>query len=180
MVPWAHLREPLCGRLSHRPDFGINIFNLVIHLSKGKQSAFFRVSLCRCHWLNNVPQYLAFPFFGSVQLTAVQTSFLFHSARESDRCHAFNMARYEDMLSGVVLLSFGYLGEVNQLWTQFVKIRAAVTCPLGVDRLRSRSGSSARPLHSGTESLSLFFGFCFSSTRSPLVLYFMRAPRVVR
>ena len=58
-----------------------------------------------------------------------ETSF-FTFAQETDRCHAFNMTRYQDMLSGVVLLSFGYLGEVNQLCTQFVKIRTAVTCPL--------------------------------------------------
>ena len=31
------------------------------------------------------------------------------------------MTRYKDMLAGLVLLSFGYLGEVNQLCTQFVK-----------------------------------------------------------
>ena len=38
-------------------------------------------------------------------------------ARETDRCQAVNMTRYQDMLSGVVLLPFGYFGEVIQLCT---------------------------------------------------------------
>ena len=50
--------------------------------------------------LNSVPQYLA-SLFWSVQLTAVQTSFLFPAVLKRE-----NMKRYQDMLSGVVPLLF--------------------------------------------------------------------------
>ena len=72
---------------------------------------------------------------------------------------------------------FGYLGEANQLCTQFVKIRTAVTWRVGVGRPRSRPGSNARPLHLGTESRLLLLGFGFFHQLgihwSP---FFLRAP----
>ena len=44
MVPWTHLREPRLGRLSTDLTSEFTVFNLVIRLSKVKQSALFRVS----------------------------------------------------------------------------------------------------------------------------------------
>ena len=59
MVPWTHWREPRLGRLltDLTPEF--TAFNLVIRLSKVKQSAFFQVSPVVVGVLNNVPPYLA-------------------------------------------------------------------------------------------------------------------------
>ena len=37
------------------------------------------------------------------------------------------MIRYQDMPSGVVLLSFGFLGEVKQLCTQLMNLSAVYT-----------------------------------------------------
>ena len=59
MVPWTHWREPRLGRLLTDLTSEFTVFNLVIRLSKVKQSAFFRVShrrsmcwtTCRCAWL---------------------------------------------------------------------------------------------------------------------------------
>ena len=99
-------------------------------------------------------------FFPAATLPAVKPLFFSNFAREKDRCQAVNMTRYQDTLSGVVLLPFGYFGEVNQLCTQFGRFDSRYM-PLGVDRLRSRSGSNARPLHLGTESRLLLFGFVF-------------------
>ena len=59
MVPWTHWREPRLGRLltDLTPEF--TVFNLVIRLSKVKQSAFFQVSPVVVGVLNNVPLCLA-------------------------------------------------------------------------------------------------------------------------
>ena len=93
--------------------------------------------------LNYWPQSWAIAF-SFLPLRGLLQNLLFSNlARETDRCQAVNMARYQDMLSGVVLLPFGYLVEVNQLCTQFGRFDSRYM-PLGVDRLRSRSGSNAR------------------------------------
>ena len=44
MVPWTHWREPRLGRLLTDLTSEFTVFNLVIRLSKVKQSAFFHVS----------------------------------------------------------------------------------------------------------------------------------------
>ena len=70
MVPWTHLREPRLGRLLTVLTTEFTHFNLVIRLSKGKQSALFRVSPVVSH----VEQFAAVPgliFSLSVQPTAV-------------------------------------------------------------------------------------------------------------
>ena len=41
MVPWTHWRDPRLGRLSTDLTSEFTVFNLVIRLSKVKQSAFF-------------------------------------------------------------------------------------------------------------------------------------------
>ena len=56
----------------------------------------------------------------------------FNFARETDRCQAFHMTRCQDMPLGLVLLSLGYFGEVNQLCTQFVKTCIAVYALFGL------------------------------------------------
>ena len=63
-------------------------------------------------------------FFVELQPLA-ETSFFQRCSNDSSLSNVsatHYMARRQDMLSGVVLLSFGFLGEVNQLCTQFVKI----------------------------------------------------------
>ena len=64
MVPWTHLREPRLGRLSTDLTSEFTVFNLVIRLSKVKQSALFP-SLTRrvAFWLNYWPLYWALIFF---------------------------------------------------------------------------------------------------------------------
>ena len=93
----------------HRPDFGIDTLNLVIHLSKVQQLAIFQLLTLSIDVLNNVPQYGASIFSRRMQPTAVNTSFSPLLKRQT----ASHMTRYQDMLSGVVLLSFGYFGEVK-------------------------------------------------------------------
>ena len=44
MVPWTHWREPRSGRLLTEWTSEFTVFNLVIRVSNGKQSALFRVS----------------------------------------------------------------------------------------------------------------------------------------
>ena len=117
MVPWTHLREPMWEN-AERVDFWIYTFyNLGIHLRNLEQLAFFRVSpvaavgwtAARCAWDS--------PFQGWLQLIAVET-FFFSAAQKMDRSqYNAHDSKAQDMLSGVVLLSFGYLGEVNQLCT---------------------------------------------------------------
>ena len=63
MVPWTHLREPRLGRLSTDLTSEFTVFNLVIRLSKVKQSSFFQVSPVVVGVLNNVP-----PFWASIFL----------------------------------------------------------------------------------------------------------------
>ena len=53
MVPWSHLRQPFSGWVMTVLTAELTHFNLVIHLSKAKQSAFlfctiFWVSRCSC------------------------------------------------------------------------------------------------------------------------------------
>ena len=55
MVPWTHWREPRLGRLLTEWTSEFTVFNLVIRLSIGKQSAFFQVSPVVVEVLNNVP-----------------------------------------------------------------------------------------------------------------------------
>ena len=56
MVPWTYLREPLCGkRYTDLTSELTLLINLVIHLRKRKQSAFFRVSHRPSRFLNNGP-----------------------------------------------------------------------------------------------------------------------------
>ena len=67
------------------------------------------------------------------------------------------------MLSGVVLLSLGSLGEVNNLCTYLTKL-SAVHAPLGRPTTFPK-GSKARTLHLGTESLLVVmfvFGLVFN------------------
>ena len=116
MVPWTHWREPRLGRLLTEWTSEFTVFNLVIRVSKGKQSALFRVS----HVVSHVEQFAAVPglfFFSlSVQPTAVANLLFQFCSR--DRLLSFHyMTRYQDMPLGVVLLSFGYLGEVNKSCT---------------------------------------------------------------
>ena len=57
MVPWTHLREPRLGRLLTDLTSEFTVFNLVIRLSRVKQSAFFQVSPVVSH----VEQFAAVP-----------------------------------------------------------------------------------------------------------------------
>ena len=66
MVPWTHWREPRLGRLLTEWTSEFTVFNLVIRLSIGKQSAFFQVSPVVVGVLNNVPPYLASLFCRAV------------------------------------------------------------------------------------------------------------------
>ena len=116
-------------------------FNLVIRLSKVKQLAFFPVSPCRLSmfWIQlpTVPETHQFseglvncrcfeqlpavpgawdsPFFRwfCIAWSCDNNPFLFNVAWETDRSHALHMTRFQDMLSGVVLLVFWSSGEVQ-------------------------------------------------------------------
>ena len=108
MVPWTHLREPRLGRLLTVLTTEFTHFNPVIHLSKGKQSAFFRVSLVVSH----VEQFAAVPgliFSLSVQLTAAANLPFFQRCSRDRPLSLHHMNRYQDMPSGVVLLPFWFL-----------------------------------------------------------------------
>ena len=122
MVPWTHWREPRLGRLLTEWTSEFTVFNLVIRLSKGKQSALFRVSPVVSH----VEQFAAVPgliFSLSVQPTAV-ANLLFQFCSRDRLLSLHYMTRYQDMLAGMVLLSFGSLGEVNKSCTQLMNLSA--------------------------------------------------------
>ena len=117
MVPWTHWREPRLGRLLTEWTSEFTVFNLVIRVSKGKQSALFRVSPVVSFLVELLAAVLGnHLFFLIATLTAAKPPF-FNCSRKTDRCHSFHTARRQDMPSGVVLLSFGSLGEANKSCT---------------------------------------------------------------
>ena len=70
MVPWTHWREPRLGRLLTVLTSEFTHFNLVIRLSKVKQSALFRVSHCRSRCVEQRAAVPGTHFFLTLQLTA--------------------------------------------------------------------------------------------------------------
>ena len=99
----------LYGRLSTDLTSELTHFNPGIRL---KQSAFFSTFHVACRRVELLAAMMGHSPFIFVIYAAVSCEKPFHFARETDRYHS-NMTRSQDMPSGVVLLSFGYLGEVN-------------------------------------------------------------------
>ena len=58
-----------------------------------------------------------FNFFSEFVAERRETSFFSSVAQETDHCHRVDMARQQDILSGVVFFLFGSFGEVNHLCT---------------------------------------------------------------
>ena len=87
MVPWTHWREPRLGRLSTDLTSEFTFFNLVIRLSKVKQSAFFRVSPAVSLLVELLAAVPGFNFFSIVAAASRETSFFSSFAQETVRGH---------------------------------------------------------------------------------------------
>ena len=88
MVPWTHWREPRLGRLLTDLTSEFTVFNLIIRLSKVKQSALFRVSPVVSLLVELLAAVLGnHLFFLLATLTAAKPPF-FNCARETDRSHS--------------------------------------------------------------------------------------------
>ena len=99
-------------------------------VSNGKQSAFFPILTLSLEVLNQGPLYQAsIFFFGLCSCLLGKLSFFQRCSRDRPPSH-IQHSKATGHACRYGALSFGYLGEVNQLCTQFVKIRTAVTCPL--------------------------------------------------
>ena len=93
------LEGTLYGRLSTDLTSELTHFNPGV---KGNNQPYFRFHPVdrRVEQLAAVP---GFDFFSEFVAERRETSFFSSFARETDRCHRFNTARHQDMLSGVVL-----------------------------------------------------------------------------
>ena len=115
MVPWTHWREPRLGRLLTDLTSEFTVFNLVIRLSKGKQSALLRVSPIAVVGLNYWPLDRAFTCFSeSATASRVKPPFS-NFARETAPSHS-NITGNRHVLFLQVWSSW-FFGEVNHLCT---------------------------------------------------------------
>ena len=144
MVPWTHWREPRLGRLLTEWTSEFTVFNLVIRLSKGKQSAFFRVSLVDVA----VEQWAAVighsPFFGLCACTPWKPSFFQRCSR--DRPLSYQL---HDQVSGHACkygISFFWFSWWGQQVVHPINELVSCLCPIWVDRPRSCNGNNVRPI----------------------------------
>ena len=86
-------------------------FNPVNRLSNVKHSPFFTSHLVGRR-VELRAAAMGHSFFLVVAIRNAEKPPFSNSAQETDRCRDFNMTRYQDMLSGVVLFPFGYLGPL--------------------------------------------------------------------
>ena len=159
-------------------DFGIDIFQLVIHLSKGKQMAF---RLSAILWCPAAPAVLYEPLEPSflrveavrnnqkllVSATAAPALEVKHDHEKGRmQAHAFQVW-------WLFLLMVVWWGQTYCAPNSF-ELAPAVLCPLGLTWLPSRQGNNAR--HLGTMELNpCNLVFFLSPTSPPLVPYLMRS-----
>ena len=114
------LEGTLYGRLSTDLTSELTHFNPGIRLRKGKQSAFFRVSHCRCRGVEQRAAVPGLTILVELQPLSNKRNLLYswklkHLATYNATCKASGMSfscRY---------CPLGFFGEVSQLCTQFVK-----------------------------------------------------------
>ena len=143
MVPWTHWREPRLGRLLTEWTSEFTVFNLVIRVSKGKQSTLFRVS----HVVSHVKQFAAVPgliFFSECATDSrgkPPFSILFERQTAVISLH--------DQVSGHAFrcgITFFWLSWSGQQVMHLINELVSCLCPIWVDRPRSCNGNNVRPV----------------------------------
>ena len=157
-----------------RPDVWIYTFNLVIHLSKVKQSFTFQVSLCRSWWgcWNSWPLCLASPCFERRQglVADCRDNLLFQRCRREYGARQFDTMshdqdRRQDMLAGMVTLLFWSLVRFNCARNSFEYWQPSMGLTWHLGLWACNKGNFARSC-----------GCIISLTSSPWVPYFMCSP----
>ena len=143
MVPWTHWREPRLGRLSTDLTSEFTFFNLVIRLSKVKQSAFFRVSPVVSFLVELLAAATGHSPFSSLQPYWQPRNLLLFQLCSRDRLLSQQHDKVPGRALGLVLLPFWYFRwgkPVVHLINEF----GSCLYPMWVDRPRSCNGNNVR------------------------------------